>query len=119
MAQQKSFARAVYDGDIKGPDWKVVDEAGNEVQPGSQDFGHMRMGRSVRLRPDGSHISHVIDFQHPADTPVDMRDPDVDYGSPTTYILDRETPISERRVMAAVLGMPVNMLDSMGDIGAE
>lgn len=65
MAQQKSFERALFDGDIKGPNWQVVDENGERIDPGTQNFGHTRPGRWVSLRELGHHITTVYDFQQP------------------------------------------------------
>jgi hypothetical protein len=65
MAQQRSFARAVYDRAIQGPNWKVIDETGSELDRGNQEFGHTREGRAVRLHEAGSPIATVIDYQHP------------------------------------------------------
>jgi hypothetical protein len=70
MAQQKSFARAVFDGEIKGPAGKVVNEDGRPIHPSGQDFGHTKEGRAVRLHEEGSHISTVIDYQFPLGTKI-------------------------------------------------
>lgn len=66
MKVQKSIERALFDGDLQGPDWPVVDETGQIADPGNQDYGHTQEGRAVRLSPTGSFIGHVIDYQIPA-----------------------------------------------------
>lgn len=80
MKSFKSFERAIFEGQVQGPGWAVVNEEGHSVVPGSQDYGHTRLGRSVKLSAGhGNHISSVIDYQHPADTPAELRDPAVGY----------------------------------------
>ena len=84
MSKMKSFARAEFDGDIVGPNWRVVDsETGEPLDPGNQDYGHTKLGRAVRT-VSGSYISTVVDYQHPADTPLVERSPEVEYPSFTT-----------------------------------
>ncbi len=60
----KSFSRAVFDGDIKGPDWEVVgSETGNQVLPGNQNYGHTQLGRRV-ISLDGDHLPvTIVDYQ--------------------------------------------------------
>jgi hypothetical protein len=63
MASQKSFERAVLEGDISGPEWPVIGESGEVIEPGDQDYGHTQQGRIVRSVPAYSVIGHVIDYQ--------------------------------------------------------
>lgn len=67
----KSFERALFDGDINGPDWPVVDiETGQLAEPGSQEYGHTVLGRNIEL-PSGTVLPMtVIDFIEPSHTPV-------------------------------------------------
>lgn len=82
MSEKDSFQRAVYEGRITGPEWCVVSsDTGEGVICGEQDFGHMSLGRAVKTT-SGSYIGHVIDFQHPVDTPAAERDPDFGYDFP-------------------------------------
>jgi hypothetical protein len=75
-----SYARAVFEGRIQGPDWPVVDvETGEPLEAGDQDYGHVDLGRTVRLGPGRSIIGNVVDYQHPADTPTESRDDEVAY----------------------------------------
>ncbi len=71
MKKQKSFEKALFDGDIDGPNWPVVDtETGQVADPGSQEFGHTVLGRNVKL-PNGTVLPMtVIDFTEPSDAPV-------------------------------------------------
>ena len=63
-----SFARAVYEGQIIGPEWLVVDvETNAPISAGSQDFGHTKLGRAVLSADSQSHIGTVIDYQKPAE----------------------------------------------------
>ncbi|MDQ3123380.1 MAG: hypothetical protein M3Q14_01700 [bacterium] len=60
----KSFERAVFDGDISGPDWHVVSEDELPIYPGRQSFGHTNPGQNVGA--EGSEcIKNMIDFQFP------------------------------------------------------
>jgi hypothetical protein len=63
---QKSFERAVFDGDVSDPNGQVVDESGTVVEPGNQDYGHIRSGRGVRT-VYGEFIGNVVDYQISAD----------------------------------------------------
>jgi hypothetical protein len=65
--EAKSFERAIFDGDIQGPNWEVVDEqTGEQVDPGRQDFRHTAVGRRV-ISLDGDNLAvTVIDYQKPA-----------------------------------------------------
>ena len=80
MSKNLSFGEAVYSGAITGPDWPIVDaESGQPIEMGSQNFGHTQLGRWV-LRGD-SHIGTILDIQQPANTPPELRDPEVRYSA--------------------------------------
>lgn len=70
MNTQKSFERALFDGDIDGPNWTVVDTGtGQPANPGSQEYGHTVLGRNVEL-PNGFVLPMtVIDFTEPSPQP--------------------------------------------------
>lgn len=72
---------AYLSGQLKGPEGMVVNiETGEPLDIGSQDFGHTHPGREVILG-GGLPRGYVIDVQHPADTPADLRDPGVAYSA--------------------------------------
>jgi hypothetical protein len=79
MAKGISFERLVIDGTLQGPDWPVVDQLGTVIIPGDQDFGHTVPGRWVKQTSDGFRLGAVVDYQHPVDTPIDLRDASVGY----------------------------------------
>ena len=66
-----SFYRAVHEGYIKGPDWAVVDsETGEKVCPGNQNFGHVKIGRTVLDLSYSVLPVTTIDYQEPQDCPI-------------------------------------------------
>jgi hypothetical protein len=66
--KMKSFERALFEGDICGPSWTVVNaETDEQVFPGDQDYGHTDLGRRV-IDTQGYNLPvTVIDYQVPAD----------------------------------------------------
>ncbi len=70
MAQQKSFARAVFDRDIEGPRWAVLDEAGNVVHDGSEptyeqiqeDPAVLPVVKGIKSE-NGYPFAHVVDVR--------------------------------------------------------
>ena len=64
--QSKSFERAVFEGDIHGPNWRIVDtETGSVIPEGDQNFGHTRLGRLVVTNEGDSTTQNVLDHQDP------------------------------------------------------
>lgn len=59
-----SFERAIFEGQIQGPQGKVVDiETGQSVEPGNQNYGHTALGRRV-ISSEGDKLQvTVIDYQ--------------------------------------------------------
>lgn len=84
-----SLSTAYLSGELQGPPGQIVDaDTGVPIEIGSQDFGHTHSGREVILG-QGLPRGYVIDVQHPADTPHELRQPDVDYSAHEAQLRNR------------------------------